>query len=39
MAFCFQELIDNQQQYPAGIELHDERIPKIPIPGEVTRTS
>lgn len=33
MAFCFQELIDNQQQYPAGIELQDERIPKISIPG------
>ena len=34
MAFCFQELIDNQEQYPSGIELRDERIPKITIPGE-----
>ena len=33
MAHCFQELIDNQEQYPAGIELQDERIPKISIPG------
>jgi predicted metal-dependent hydrolase len=31
---CFQELIDDQQNYPAGIELQDDRIPKIPIPGE-----
>ena len=33
MAYCFQELIDNQEQYPTGIELQDERIPKISIPG------
>jgi uncharacterized protein len=36
MAHCFQELIDNQDQYPLGIELRDDRIPKIPIPGEPT---
>src|SRR5580765_5731130 len=36
MAFCFQELMDDRQQYPAGIELHDERIPKISIPGVIT---
>ena len=34
MAFCFQELVDDQQNYPTGIELKDERIPKIPIPTE-----
>jgi len=34
MAYCFQELIDNQEQYPSGIELQSDRIPKIPIPGE-----
>ncbi|MBI3865976.1 MAG: DUF309 domain-containing protein [Planctomycetia bacterium] len=33
MAHCFQELVDNQQQYPTGIELQDDRIPKIPLPG------
>lgn len=32
---CFQQLIDDQQTYPAGIELQDDRIPKIPIPGEI----
>ncbi len=31
---CFQELIDDQQLCPVGIELADERIPKIDIPGE-----
>jgi predicted metal-dependent hydrolase len=36
MAYCFQELVDDQQQYPSGIELRDERIPKIPIPGTMT---
>lgn len=32
--FCFQELLENQELYPTGIELRDERIPKIPVPGE-----
>ncbi len=31
---CFQELIDDQQLCPVGIELHDDRVPKIVIPGE-----
>ena len=31
---CFQELIDDQQPCPVGIELHDDRVPKIDIPGE-----
>jgi predicted metal-dependent hydrolase len=31
---CFQELIDDQQACPVGIELSDDRIPKIDIPGE-----
>lgn len=30
---CFQELIDDQQPCPSGIELKDDRIPKIPVPG------
>ena len=29
LAFCFQELIDDQQHRPVGIELQDDRIPKI----------
>ncbi len=29
LAFCFQELIDDKQACPVGIELRDERIPKI----------
>jgi predicted metal-dependent hydrolase len=33
LAFCFQELIDDQQSCPVGIELQDDRIPKITIPG------
>jgi predicted metal-dependent hydrolase len=33
MQFCFQELIDDRQPFPAGIELDDDRIPKIPLPG------
>jgi predicted metal-dependent hydrolase len=33
LQFCFQELVDNQQSYPAGIELQDDRVPKIPLPG------
>ena len=36
MQFCFQELIDDQQTCPVGIELQDDRIPKIPIPGETS---
>lgn len=31
---CFQELIDDQQSCPVGIEIRDELIPKVPIPGE-----
>jgi predicted metal-dependent hydrolase len=31
---CFQELIDDQQPCPVGIELSDDRIPKIDVPGE-----
>jgi len=27
---CFEELMTNQDAYPAGIALHDERVPKIP---------
>jgi predicted metal-dependent hydrolase len=38
MQFCFQELLDDQQTFPAGIELHDDRIPKIPLPGETSTT-
>jgi uncharacterized protein len=34
MQYCFQELIDNQEACPAGIELHDDRVPKIDIPRE-----
>jgi hypothetical protein len=34
MQNCFQELIDDQQACPVGIELHDDRVPKIDIPGE-----
>jgi predicted metal-dependent hydrolase len=33
LQFCFQELVDDQQTYPAGIELRDDRVPKIPLPG------
>lgn len=33
MQACFQELIDNQQSHPVGIEIDDERVPKIHIPG------
>jgi len=31
---CFQELIDDQQSCPVGIEICDERVPKIPLPAE-----
>ncbi|MGQ0636855.1 MAG: DUF309 domain-containing protein [Planctomycetaceae bacterium] len=27
---CFQELIDNNETYPTGVELRDELVPKIP---------
>jgi hypothetical protein len=33
LQFCFQELVDDQQTYPVGIELRDDRVPKIPLPG------
>jgi uncharacterized protein len=33
LQYCFQELIDNQEACPTGVELRDERIPKIAIPG------
>ncbi len=33
---CFQELIDDQQSCPVGIEIRDELVPKIPVPGEET---
>jgi predicted metal-dependent hydrolase len=29
--FCFQELLDNQETCPTGVELQDERVPKINI--------
>lgn len=35
MKFCFQELLDNTETCPTGIELRDERIPKIALPAEV----
>lgn len=34
MAWCFEELVQNQEQYPSGIKLHDERVPKVKIPGD-----
>ena len=34
---CFQELIDDHEPCPVGIELSDDRIPKIDIPGEMKR--
>ncbi len=36
MQVCFQELIDNQQSHPVGVELDDKRVPKIHIPGEMS---
>jgi predicted metal-dependent hydrolase len=30
--FCFQELLDSQDHCPTGIELRDERVPKIALP-------
>ena len=34
MEWCFAELIENTEQYPSGVLLRDERIPKLVIPGE-----
>jgi predicted metal-dependent hydrolase len=36
MQFCFQELIDDQLTCPVGIALCDDRIPKIPLPGQTS---
>lgn len=36
LSFCFQELVDDQQNFPVGIELHDDRIPKVVLKGETT---
>lgn len=37
LQFCFQELLDNQESCPSGVDLKDERVPKIPVPeGEAT---
>ena len=36
MQFCFQELLDSTETYPADIELRDERIPKIALPTGMT---
>jgi hypothetical protein len=33
MKYCFQELLDSAQMYPAGVELSDERIPTIELNG------
>jgi uncharacterized protein len=33
---CFQQLLDNQERFPTGVELVAERIPKIPLPLEPT---
>lgn len=32
MQFCFQDLLDNQEKTPTGVELRDERVPKIAAP-------
>ena len=32
LQYCFQELLDSKEAYPADITLRDERIPKIEIP-------
>ncbi len=32
--WCFAELVENQDKYPAGVALRDERIPKLKIPGD-----
>lgn len=33
MKHCFQELLEAENTYPTGVELRDERIPKIPLNG------
>lgn len=33
MKFCFQELIDASETYPAGVQLREERIPVIELDG------
>ena len=33
LQLCFQELLDDQERFPSGIELQDDRVPKIPLPG------
>ena len=37
LQYCFQELVDDQQTYPVGIELRDDRVPKIPLPSGMNR--
>jgi uncharacterized protein len=32
MQHCFQELLDNSEACPTGIELRDERVPKVALP-------
>ena len=34
MHHCFAELLENQDLYPSGVVLQDDRIPKVKIPGE-----
>jgi len=34
MQHCFAELMENQDTFPAGITLQDERIPKVLVPGD-----
>lgn len=34
MHHCFAELLENQDLYPSGVVLLDDRIPKVKIPGE-----
>jgi predicted metal-dependent hydrolase len=33
MKYCFQELLESAQMYPAGVELSDDRIPTIQLSG------
>jgi predicted metal-dependent hydrolase len=33
MKYCFQELLDAAQTYPTGVELSDDRIPRIQLAG------
>jgi uncharacterized protein len=33
MKYCFQELLEAAQTYPAGVELSDDRIPRIQVTG------